>query len=354
VTALLAMIEDCQQRCALSDRRLCAAIGLSAVRLGRWRARIRQGRAPVSSGGPHKDEPLLLHELLDALGQLRHRARRTHGTGALYARFRRCISRRDLSAFVRQERTALLRRQREHWRHVFWTQVGVAWSIDGVQWPRDGRGRHLWLHPVQELCSRYRFTPLISVGEDGVAIARHLATLFAAHGAPLFLKRDNGGALNHAAVDAVLEAHHVLPLNSPVRYPRYNGAIENGIGETRRRLGWLHYAPACWDPAVLATFIQAAYLEMNYRPRRCLHGRSAADIFHQSGHRRFSSAQRRAALRWIVTCACAMLNHRRSRERRSISAAWRHAAESWLRCQGLITVATTKNVSPNYLNERYQ
>ena len=43
----------------------------------------------------------------------------------------------------------------------------------------------------------------------------HLAKLFRRHGAPLFLKRDNGSPLNHAAVNAVLAEFGVIPLNSP-------------------------------------------------------------------------------------------------------------------------------------------
>ena len=40
--------------------------------------------------------------------------------------------------------------------------------------------------------------------------------------------------------------------------------------------------------------------------------------------------------------------------RRRPDAAWRQAAESWLRCQGLITIAHNPNVSPNYPAKRHQ
>ena len=43
---------------------------------------------------------------------------------------------------------------------------------------------------------------------------------------PCFLKRDNGGNLNHRAVNEVLSEFFVLPLNSPTYYAPYNGAIE--------------------------------------------------------------------------------------------------------------------------------
>jgi hypothetical protein len=34
------------------------------------------------------------------------------------------------------------------------------------------------------------------------------------------------------------------------------------------------------------------------------------------------------------------------KDQRSFNAAWRHAAEAWLVCQGLITVSSTQKVSP--------
>ena len=335
---LLPMIEACQRQCGLSLRPFSAMLGLNPARLGRWRARVRAGQWPIGQGGSQKTTHLPVAELVAAITGLEHGARRTHGTGALYRRFQAAISRRELAELVAEERRALHRRQRHRWQRVTWRRVNVAWSIDGVEWPADRHGARLWLHPVQELCSRFRFQPLVRCGEDGAAIARHLQALFEAHGAPLFLKRDNGSALNDAAVNGVLAAHAVIPLNSPVHYPRYNGAVENGIGEARRLLRWLQYAPPRWQPEALAPYVRAAYQEMNYRPRRCLAGRCAAAVYHESRGRHFSDTERQAALVWIARRACVIFQHRRSRGRRSFDAAWRQAAESWLRCQGLITV----------------
>lgn len=345
---LLPMIDACQQECGLPSRPFSVALGLDPARLGRWRARVRAGHWPIGQGGPQKTVALPMAELVAAIAGLEHGARRTHGVGALYERFQAAISRRELAEIVAEERRAANQRQRHRWHRVSWLHVNIAWSIDGVEWPADHRGDRLWLHPVQELCSRFRFAPLVRCGEDGEAIARHLEALFNDHGAPLFLKRDNGSALNSTAVNAVLAAHAVLPLNSPVHYPRYNGAVENGIGEARRLLRWLQLAPPQWQPDALTPYVHAAYKEMNYRHRRCLDGRCAAEVYHENPHRHFSRLQRHAALEWISRRACVIFQHRRSRGRRSFDAAWRQAAESWLRCQGLITVAINKKVSPNY------
>jgi hypothetical protein len=82
-----------------------------------------------------------------------------------------------------------------------------------------------------DLASRYRFAPLFALALLGGEIAGHLHQLFHRHGAPLFLKRDNGSNLNCSEVNDVLVAHGVIPLNSPAYYPRYNGAMENSIGQ---------------------------------------------------------------------------------------------------------------------------
>ena len=83
--------------------------------------------------------------------------------------------------------------------------------------------------PVQDLASRYRFRPLVSNRLEGRQIDAHLESLFCQHGAPLFLKRDNGSPFNCQPVDEVLARFGVLPLNNPPYYPRYNGAQEKGI-----------------------------------------------------------------------------------------------------------------------------
>jgi hypothetical protein len=50
----------------------------------------------------------------------------------------------------------------------------------------------------------------------GEEVAGHLDCLFGRFGPPLFCKRDNGGNVNHAAVDDVLGDAMVIPINSPV------------------------------------------------------------------------------------------------------------------------------------------
>ena len=60
--------------------------------------------------------------------------------------------------------------------------------------------------------------------------------IFHRFGPPLFLKRDNGGNLNHLTVNQVLEEAMVIPINSPVITAPYNGAVEHAQGEVKTYL----------------------------------------------------------------------------------------------------------------------
>jgi transposase InsO family protein len=62
-----------------------------------------------------------------------------------------------------------------------------------------------------------------------------LSGLFVVHGAPLVLKSDNGPAFTAEATQALLASAGVIPLLSPPYTPRYNGAIEAGIGSLKTR-----------------------------------------------------------------------------------------------------------------------
>jgi hypothetical protein len=64
-------------------------------------------------------------------------------------------------------------------------------------------------------------------------ISGYLTATFNRFGAPLFVKRDNGSNLNHTAVNDVLIEYFVMPVNSPVQYPPYNGAIEEAQTELK-------------------------------------------------------------------------------------------------------------------------
>ena len=180
---------------------------------------------------------------------------------------------------VAEERGKRNLARRQVCKHVTWKEPNLAWAIDATERGADERGERLFVHAVQDLCTRYRFAPLVAVESKGEAIARHLEELFREHGAPLFLKRDNGSPLNHAAVDQVLARHGVIPLNSPAHYPKYNGSIEKGIREMKEALGECLPQAVRWRPKQVGPYILAVHHALNCRPRRSLHGHTAREAY---------------------------------------------------------------------------
>lgn len=341
------MIEELQKSTQLSAHQSSAALGLGYRRLLRWRQRAQAGLPALAVPGPKKCGPLPLDQLQADIEALRHRRQRSHGTGELQVRYQGTISRRALARLVATERGRQNSVRQRQYKHVSWHQPDVAWAIDATERGRDRQGRKLYIHAVQDLCTRYRFAPLVALDSKGAAVAAHLEKLFRKHGAPLFLKRDNGSPLNDTAVNAVLADYGVIPLNSPAHYPRYNGAMERGIREVQQALGECLTKPRRWQPSALLPYIIAVQHALNCRPRRSLHGHTACEAYHHQPHLRYSKRERLATFRRIRLHANDRLESLERLDQRSIGAAWRHAAETWLRCQGLITVSINQQVLPN-------
>jgi transposase InsO family protein len=342
------MINDLQNQTQVSTREMSQALGLGYRTLLRWRKRLSGGKPPLSPPGPKKTGPLPLEEVRREIEALRHGRRRSRGICALQVRYQSVISRRDVAQMAAEERAKRNIARRLVSKHVTWREPNLAWAIDATERGRDQHGERLYIHAVQDLCTRYRFAPLVAVESKGEAIAEHLEQLFRRHGAPLFLKRDNGSPLNHAAVDRVLANNGVIPLNSPAYYPKYNGAVEKGIREMKEALGECLPQAAKWQPEELKPYILAVHHALNCRPRRSLHGHTASEAYQHQPRRRHNRRERLATFGWIRIHANDSIQQLEKIDHRSLNAAWRHAAETWLRCQGLITVSINKKVLPNY------
>ena len=314
-----------QQRLGLSGRALFHGLPRSTIQ--RWRSRQRHGEVLLQKPGPRKPDAPDWPALLTSIRALSHRRQRTAGTTAFHVEHRDQISRRDLQELVQQERDRRLHAM----PRIYWLKPGTAWSIDATQY-----GDHI-LVPLVDLASRYRFHPLVSPAQNGVEIAAFLDTAFRAHGAPLFLKRDNGSPLNGREVDAVLAEHKVLPLNSPPHYPPYNGAMEKSIGDFKRRLAQKLMNTGA--APLLDAAVEATTHELNHQRRRCLHGRTACELFHDPALRlSFSRRSRDELLRLLTQSFRVNLQSMALKDHLGAATVWRRTVESWLRCQGLIQI----------------
>ncbi len=185
--------------------------------------------------------------------------------------------------------------------------------------------------------NRYQMQPLAGDMASGEEVANHLEELFGKHGAPLFIKRDNGGNLNHQAVNEVLAKWMVIPINSPIRCPQYNGAIENAQKDWDRFLD-----PR--DPFVtdnLQTCSRIAAHDLNHTPRQVLKNRIPCAVFHGPDKLKPNKRYRKNAYEWITNKALDLTGQ----DDKSPACAWRTAVLTWLLMNHHINITYPKCVT---------
>ena len=312
------MIEEAKTTFSLPYACIANQVGLSYRTLIRWKQRIANGKDAVGKRGPKKVQPLNLAELKEKIRDLDHGRRRSHGTGRLHEAHTDSISRRELNELVRQVRSDA----KADPCQVVWLKPDLTWAMDGAEY------RDCHVQNVQDLCSRYKFAPLTSDGQPcGEEVAGHLSRHLSRFGPPLFIKRDNAGNLNHAAVNDLLEEHIIIPINSPYYKPSYNGAIEHSQGELK---AWL----SKWKDAVctkkeLALQMDNAANALNHRTRRSLSGKNACGAYFLSSRLRYTKRQRKQTYEWIYNLAVDICEHAGKNEIDPV--AWRVLASKWIK-----------------------
>ena len=338
---MLAVIDQIKEKTDMTYREIASSVRLPYPTLVRWRMRRKTDTPLVRQPGPPKITPPDFERLKQDMAELSHGQTRTQGTGALYARHRSSLSRRELQSIVAMARHDLHILHRQNLRRIRWNVPNVAWSMDPCEYEHGGK---VYLNQMQDLASRYKFTPMTGSMPCGEEIAGYLAATFNRFGAPLFLKRDNGGNLNHVAVNNVLSDFFVIPVNSPVHYPPYNGAIEEAQTELKNGLATrLAYRSNC-PREHMEAYASTVEHDLNHQLRPCLNGSNACQTYF-TGRRTFTKWERRDALAWLTDVQNDMLC---SSDDVQPQAAWRIAVEAWLRMKGLITVSINGKVLPNF------
>jgi len=340
---MLAVIDQIRERTRMPYRAICGAARLHYPTVVRWRMRRNKDMPLVRQPGPPKIKPPDFGRLQQDIKRLSHGQVRSQGTGALYARYAPSVSRRQLQDLVAMTRHDLNTLHRQNLRRINWNFPNVAWSVDPSEYERrDAAGAEVHLSQMQDLASRYKFTPMTGDVPCGEEISGYLTTTFRRFGPPLLLKRDNGGNLNHSAVNDVLADYFVLPLNSPVHYPPYNGAIEEAQTELKNGLASkLAHLPCC-PREHLEVYASAVEHDLNHRPRPCLKGRNSCQVYF-AGRKTFTKWERRDAYAWIRNLQDDILGS----EGVQPQAAWRIAVEAWLNMKGFITITINGKVLPN-------
>jgi len=341
------ILTQLKQQVGWPYQRLCGSIGLSYGNFRRWKHRLTCGQPAFSKPGPKKVIPLNLDELRGQVCRLEHGRQRSRGVGPLYRQYHSQISRRDLAVLAATVRREFLQRHQAELRHLTWHVPGSVWSLDDAELARF-EDHPLHLHQVQDLASRYKFTPLVGEQVLGETVALHLEQLFERHGAPLVLKRDNGSNLNHQAVDEVLRGYLVVPLNSPPKYPPYNGGMEHAVRELKTPLVEKIVGHGSMSESQVQVWAEVLAHDLNHRYRPCLEGKVACEVFHQAkpALKVYTLRKRKEIFDWINKLTQILMQAWAVRTRRQAETARRLAVETWLQRNGVITVSHNPKVLP--------
>jgi len=145
------------------------------------------------------------------------------------------VPRAELADLRCRFRRVYRRRNRLLLHALHWECPGAVWAVDYAEPPLPIEGQYRYLLAVRDLASGQQLAWLPVERPDATTACHLLKALFRQHGAPLVLKADNGSPFHGAEAQQLLQQENVVPLFSPVRTPRYNGACEAGIGSMKTR-----------------------------------------------------------------------------------------------------------------------
>ena len=111
-----------------------------------------------------------------------------------------------------------------------WLEPGKVWAMDFCAPPKAIDNRYRYILVVRDLGSGKTLLSLPVVDRCTVVVCYALRALFKQYGPPVVLKSDNAKEFKSEEVRKLLAAEKVQPLLSPKYWPRYNGAVEAGIG----------------------------------------------------------------------------------------------------------------------------
>lgn len=328
------LIEQMHTHENVGYRELCERVGVGYSSFMRWREREHRGEAPVHRPGPAKTEPLDFDGLLSKIEAMHHGRKRTDSVGELYEEHKGAISRRDLNALVQAERDRQKQKKSRQQVRIHWHVPRLVWAMDDTEYRPDRNYPKAYLHNVQDLASRYKFGALVGLKlAAGDEVVAHLAELFNRYGPPLFLKRDNGGNLNHHEVDELLSSAMVIPLNSPPHYPQYNGSMERAQRDIKTILAEHAKTPN----AFLGIQAEMDIHELNHRTLSDLNYRTPCDVFRsgKNNARQYTRRKRKEVYENIKENMLEIMTVKGYETNR----AWRCAMRNWLLENGFITIS---------------
>ena len=310
----------------------------------RWNGRYESGGELVSAPGPKKIERLELDALRNDVFRLGFGPKRTSGTGKLYRKYHRQISRRNMSGIIEEARLEVMDEKREAMRRITWNTPRAVWGMDVTE--AAVNGGKVFVNLLQDMSSKYKLHSIsdyeVPCGED---VAGQLELAFKKNGPPLFLKRDNGGNLNHAAVRDVLERHMVIPFNSPPYYPKFNGSVENANCEMKKEESFaLVMELEAYKGNELSLYTENVLNCLNHKKRGVLGEKCSCLVFFGSEKLNVTRRDRKEIYDWIIEQKLEI--REKLGDGIEDDKATRLAIETWLLMNGHITVARNGEVLP--------
>ena len=260
---------ECQ---GYSQRAAALSLGLKPGTLAHWQQRWQQDHLALEVvGRPVHDSDWETRQLIIGLFYL---AGPGIGLPCLRAFFPDA-AKRELEDLLARYRHIHLQRHKVLLHVLRWQQPGAVWSMDFQQPPTPVDGIYPYVFLVRDLASGNQLLALPVPSRELRHVIAALAALFQQYGPPLVLKSDN--EFNPEKLAAYLDAeprsslrrlaallteHGVIQLLSPPAWPRYNAAIEAGIGSFKTRAhheAARHGHPSEWN----CDDVEAARLQAN-------------------------------------------------------------------------------------------
>jgi transposase InsO family protein len=214
----------------VGEKEASERIGLSPRTVRRWEHRWRTDQlSPRARGRPVKRPDLDIRSaILSLFGQvgpeITEEQLREHFPD---------VSRAELREMKRRYRAAWRRGKVKYVYALRWASPGSVWAMDFTHPPLPVDGVFPRILVVRDLASGEQLEALPVPGESAKVATDVLRALIRRYGAPLVLKMDNGSAFQAAVMRALLAEYGILPLYSPPGCPKYNGAVESGIGSLK-------------------------------------------------------------------------------------------------------------------------
>lgn len=227
-------------RCGFDLWRAGLWMGVTESTLREWQQRVKRETGPCPLGRPKEPVDRDTH---DAVVNLLWLVGPDNSVAFVREMFPD-VPRAYLEDLTRRTRNAVVRADRQCRTSLQWQKPGLVWSMDWFEPPLPIDGEFPIVLVVRDLASGRQLLVLPTYDKTDKTVEWALKTLFRWYGPPLVLKADNG--FHGDLIKKLLRDFGATPLYSPEYYPKYNGAVEVGIGQLQTRAAY--HAARCARP----------------------------------------------------------------------------------------------------------